>query len=501
MSVQELTKTWIEQLPSGHSVIGKELLERSSWPDFLVEWVEQGVASWIRESLTPPDIPLAQMDAEEVVETWHTFETTVVRHWGLPADEMQALLEELAEDLLALLGRPAERIPDLLFGSETSIDRNLLAARLDRVVVHQDLARALLRYAERKELASVDRELAGRVIAQVDQKLKERYDADAWAAQLRPLVELWGGPVPSGMMRDVLRARGADVADRIPEGSEPRTIEWITDQLREGPVSEPTAPQSLSDHYKPFPTDEPKASSSTEAKQEPAQEKEDVPAKRPLSEIFGSTAHASIGEDPRVESSDGGEGALHHRFQFDEPDLDRYLEEKESSNEPEEESDPFGLEKTESTPLSLYTKPEEDSGEREEAGDENTIWKKFLADGDVPDSEDTPDLQETDAPSSVEWLDPAEPEFGGESKRGVRELEKWLGKEYDRFRQEIFDGSEEGLRDALQHLSRLGSWADAARYLQDDVFDRYRIDLFDDVAVDFTDRMQAWFEDLDQPRS
>lgn len=494
MSVHGLTEKWMEQLPAGHPMVGREQLKNSDWPEWLVQWVEQGIATWIRESLEVPDIPLARMDSEEVLESWRTFEATVIRHWAFPVNEMQPLLEELAEDLLALLSRPEARIPALLFGSERSIDRKLLASRLERVVVHQDLARALLRYAERKELQQIDRELAGRVIVQVDQKLRERYDADAWAAQLSPLFELWGGTVPSGMIREQLEVRGADAAGRIPDGETRRTIEWVVRELRKGPVDEEeSAPTSLSD-------------------------------------LYGSMTESPEPEEPE-ETSDGEELSLHKRFQFDEPDLNEYLEKQETPAEPPEElnekEDPLDEESEErkdvetKPPLSLYAEPEEDSGEPDAEGDENAIWKKFLA----PDTEGDSEEQETDIPeeeasavsgssdsesgsesddgggSLVGWLDPAETAFGAESSQVIQELEEWLGSDLGRFREEIFDGSEEGLRAALRDLARIESWGDASRYLQDDVFDRYRIDLFDDAAVDFTDRMQAWFEEVNHSRS
>ncbi|MEX0593741.1 MAG: hypothetical protein WD115_03115, partial [Balneolaceae bacterium] len=88
-----------------------------------------------------------------------------------------------------------------------------------------------------------------------------------------------------------------------------------------------------------------------------------------------------------------------------------------------------------------------------------------------------------------------------ETGQVVDDMEQWLGSDLDRFKNEIFDGSDEGLRAALRDLAGMDNWGDAARYLQDDVFDRYRIDLFDEAAVDITDRMQAWFEGLDQSRS
>ncbi|MEX0593740.1 MAG: hypothetical protein WD115_03110, partial [Balneolaceae bacterium] len=296
MSVRELTKMWMEQLPAGQPMIDREQLIFSSWPEWWVQWVEQGVISWIRESLTPPDIPLARMDTNEVREAWNAFEDVVIRHWALPANEMHPLLDELAEDLMDLLSRPAERIPDLLFGTEPSIDRAELATRLDRVVVHQDLARALLRYAERKELQRVDRELAGRVIAQVDQKLKERYDVEAWASQLTPLFQLWGGPVPAGMIRDLLNARGAEAAGRIPDTEERLSLEQVVDDLQKGPATEQSEPVT-----------------------------ED---RSSLSDLYGS-AEDQNQEDESEEDSDGEELSLHRRFQFDEPDMNRYLEESE----------------------------------------------------------------------------------------------------------------------------------------------------------------------------
>jgi hypothetical protein len=72
-------------------------------------------------------------------------------------------------------------------------------------------------------------------------------------------------------------------------------------------------------------------------------------------------------------------------------------------------------------------------------------------------------------------------------------LEKWVSDEKERFVNEIFKGSENAYEDALEGVLEYDDWKNASRYLQNDIFNRNRVDVFDEAAVDFTDRLHTFF--------
>lgn len=75
----------------------------------------------------------------------------------------------------------------------------------------------------------------------------------------------------------------------------------------------------------------------------------------------------------------------------------------------------------------------------------------------------------------------------------IEEIEKWIGDDISRFTDEIFDGSDAAIEDALANFVEFEDWKSASKYLQKEIFDRNRIDVFSEVAVDFTDRLHTFF--------
>lgn len=72
-------------------------------------------------------------------------------------------------------------------------------------------------------------------------------------------------------------------------------------------------------------------------------------------------------------------------------------------------------------------------------------------------------------------------------------LENWMEQERARFITHIFDGSKTDYRLALEQISKIESWKRASAYISNDIFESRDVDVFDEVAVDFTDRLHTFF--------
>jgi hypothetical protein len=242
----------------------------------------------------------------------------------------------------------------------------------------------------------------------------------------------------------------------------------------------------------------------------------------------------------------GKDSVLHERFRFDE-------EEAELSAEAGDEAERKGLEKD---PGSIYDemnfKREDDRSEAEDEGEDEAdiglprfdpeILKKWQTIGGMYEDDDEPVLSETEKPEDEDepveielynetddeedvpmWRafleredlskvkeeeeesgsddvdeesvykissgEPDEEETGDEAS----ELDRWIGSERNRFISEIFGDSEAAYEDAITNVVDMGDWKSASRYIQKEVFNRNGVDLFDEVAVDFTDRLHTFF--------
>ncbi len=75
----------------------------------------------------------------------------------------------------------------------------------------------------------------------------------------------------------------------------------------------------------------------------------------------------------------------------------------------------------------------------------------------------------------------------------IGDLNEWMLDEKERFVEVIFGDSEDAYEEALADIIEYDDWKSASRYIEREIFARNRIDLYDETAVDFTDRLHSYF--------
>ncbi len=80
-----------------------------------------------------------------------------------------------------------------------------------------------------------------------------------------------------------------------------------------------------------------------------------------------------------------------------------------------------------------------------------------------------------------------------DDQRDTERLRAWISDEKERFVENIFSGSERAFDEAIEDVAAYDEWKYAAKYVKKEIFNRNRIDIFDEVAVDFTDRLHTFF--------
>lgn len=214
------------------------------------------------------------------------------------------------------------------------------------------------------------------------------------------------------------------------------------------------------------------------------------------------------------------ESPLHRRFTLDEDELGEIDEMPifypETGEEPERERTAESKEnkKTETTDESeedIFTETdlseesvplakrygsdidddEDDEDEKEmsesEDDEDSPIWQSFLG----KEEEDLKDKVDEDRfiDDPIIDLTKENPEVNHDFK----ELLNWLGDDKERFVEQIFSGSESAFEEALSELSEFDEWKKTAKYIEKEIFSRNLVDMYDEVAVDFTDRLQSYF--------
>ncbi|TVR13042.1 MAG: hypothetical protein EA391_14600 [Balneolaceae bacterium] len=153
----------------------------------------------------------------------------------------------------------------------------------------------------------------------------------------------------------------------------------------------------------------------------------------------------------------------------------------------------------------LFEKAEMESDESEEA-EEVPMWKSFLERDDI---EHEPSFVFDEQPMQIDEdiypdegdIDPEEPLIDLTKPEPVltekiEEISGWLNDDSERFIDEIFGGSDTAYDEALGNIMDFKTWKEAARYIEKEIFTRNMIDVYDEVAVDFTDRLHSYFTEF-----
>ncbi|MEX0823134.1 MAG: hypothetical protein WD008_02030 [Balneolaceae bacterium] len=83
-----------------------------------------------------------------------------------------------------------------------------------------------------------------------------------------------------------------------------------------------------------------------------------------------------------------------------------------------------------------------------------------------------------------------------EESTKISGLKSWLEDDKSRFVYELFNKSEQTYEKALNDLVEFDDWKNASKYIENEIFVRNMIDVYDEVAVDFTDRLHTFFLEI-----
>lgn len=132
---------------------------------------------------------------------------------------------------------------------------------------------------------------------------------------------------------------------------------------------------------------------------------------------------------------------------------------------------------------------------------ESPIWQSFLGDDDHIEEDDIPEYSgfaNLDKTEDEEFENEEEPliDLTVQEEESAEDLIGWLRDDEHRFTDHIFSGSDAAYEQALLDLKKFDSWKQASRFIEKEIFARNLVDMYDEEAVDFTDRLQAYFDEF-----
>ena len=200
-SVSVITNTLFEKLPHNVSFYTQDSLVQNGLPSFLVKRVAHLVYQRIIEKIILPDQDWLDRDSDRVAEAWLELTGAIKEEVRVPADLMKEFLTEAVRDCLELTVYPRKTILKYLFAENKELDISAITERSASITVNRYLVWSLIRYMEKKEKAVIDRTHAESILSKIDEKVVENYHPLNWLALVKPLYELCGPNVPSGLLR------------------------------------------------------------------------------------------------------------------------------------------------------------------------------------------------------------------------------------------------------------------------------------------------------------
>lgn len=415
-------------------------------------------------------------DDPEMEKAVRTFFDGIDAHTRVPADEWEDTLRQATRHATAHLVRPVYVLTDFVFGEqEDDLRLSEILWRMNFFGPYIYLRKAVRAFADKKDLDGLDAGRYNRLLQRVDERITADFGADRWLRLLGPLFTVaqhatGEKQVPVILLRAFFAEKGARAIERrleryAEEGAEEIGRDALHRLIDEGAVPQPSEGRQPSD---------------TETDKRPPTRPDQVPPEPERAD--DSEAEVVSDEDmwgvagPSRPEGEGG------------PSL----------APPEEESEPLWKQFQEG-----HSNPASNGDESGDETSQEPLWAQYrrdrdeqLTDGraaqqkeDLADAEasfmsdSSPPPPETPTVEADEELEDLEKNVLGESNPPHRAV----------YLRQLFTNDETAYRQVLQRLRKANTWGEASQIIARDVFRKYKVNIYSDAAVHFTNAVESRF--------
>ncbi len=199
--IRQITENYIDRLPENRQYYKLADLREWGFRRFIIDRIKVELHRNLAESLRIPKTDWANMQSEIVQDIWKQFISAIRAEAWLPASYAKTVIETAVADVLDMLVQPRKNIPDIIFGSDKELSRREIEERVEAIVVYRHFANLVIRYMEKKELETLERERCADLIRKADEKMTARYSPLNWAQMLEPLFNLMDEQIDSNLLR------------------------------------------------------------------------------------------------------------------------------------------------------------------------------------------------------------------------------------------------------------------------------------------------------------
>lgn len=489
-TIHELTEYLFRIIAPTRAFYSLEELHKTTTPSFLVERIRITIEENVLKELDTTSNVWFNNSLYSVQKAWQDYQQAAIEAAHIPKDNFHKILSHIVTDIVHILIEPRKNLANYIFEDDYNLDFKEIEYRCKKLTVYKHFGTAIPLYIKKRKLDTLDKERCDRLIQEFDEKLVAKYKPKDWAQTLDPLFEMFNGKVDSKLITRFFDDKElSEIANKFSskEASITRSdLVLILSEMDEIKVSNTKLEEKNMDES--------------------------------LFDLYATDTNPLIVVEDfsENESQDGSKNIEGMSDEFHE---DQKKDKLAVSQEKKAPLNEIVQRKKEHQNDSLLQKREELNAENESDQEKNIshithtphqeqpIWTQYLSSDkvDVPMREmyaeeqisnHIQDEKAAEIEVNDDFTDLLFEENETPSHKKIHILSKITEVLNDRkfeFIEVIFKTSEPNYQRALLNLSTLKNWEEASDYINNEIFTKNNVDLLSEITVDFTDRMQHFF--------
>ncbi|MDZ7805505.1 MAG: hypothetical protein U5K71_00145 [Gracilimonas sp.] len=531
----------------------KDLLA-AGFPSFIVERIRIEINEKIKNDYELKDSEWVSTDEVLVEDAWGDFHHALFANSRIPKEKLYKITGEVITDIVKVYLEPRHHMADYIYKGDDELSFKELVDRTEKLTIYKHFGRAIPLYMRKRGLQTLEKKRCKLLIHNLDANLVASYTAKEWAQVLELLFTLFGGRIDAKLIQLFFEDKGLYLTAKAfneldeeitkerfveilsyPDLLDVKLQEKFREQFREELIAQKnrfddpdeeemeqidekeqrlldsffgdynsddrqlTDQESFNELFKTEQTDKsifeefeetPDAEKISKSIKDGKSSDEILKFRKNLVTVLDQAAHSfkNLSRED-VDEEDENEDELIQ--DVDDEAVEDQNTKSKASDDDDEQEDKLELLIGQSGADDDENLIDEDD---EAEADEDPMWRQFLR----PDQMDVlmgggKSKSEEKLLIDEDTLFEEDPEEENDDK--IPELSEFLVGQEKLFINKVFGGKKKKYTSALKSIEQFDKWDEAADYLEEEVFGKNDVDMLSDPAVDFTDKLQSYFDE------
>jgi len=415
-------------------------------------------------------------DHPEMEQAVRTFFDAVEAHTQVPAEAWKKTLRKATHHSTAHLVRPVSVLSDFVFGNrQDPLRLSEVLWRMDFFGPYDYLREAVHAFAKKKNLDAFPPDRFETFLSRIDERITEDFGADRWLRLLDPLFKVARRAtdrerLPVGLLRSFFAEKNATAIERrleqyAADGQDevgPRALYRLIEEAGAAPA----APDQTSSGSPEAPASPDRAPAEPAMPDQGSTTEPEAPSDDEIWGVAGAARPEGSGE-PQPSQDGEGSTPLWKQFQQGRTSSPSASNNEETNNTDSQE------------PLWAQFR----GGQNERLSD--AVADEAAGDEGAPAADTGTETTDEASVGGSEALETLEREILGTTNPPHRSV----------YVRQLFNGDEAAYRQILRRLRTADSWGEASQIIASDVFRAYKVNIYSDAAVHFTNAVESRFRE------